>query len=145
MNLVAMAVRDGFFKALKTILLLLKVVLPVYAVVVLIRHSPLLGWLEQVMEPAMGLFQLPSAAVVPLVTGFFTDEYGVIAASKQFGFSSMEMTTIAMMAMVAHGLPVEAAIIQKIGLSPARFTVFRIVSFLVMGLLIGWMGGIFQW
>ena len=145
MNLILIAVRDGFLKALKTLAIILKVVLPVYAIVVLIRHSPVMGWLELAMTPTMKLFHLPSTAVVPLVTGFFTDEYSVVAASKQFGFSTMEMTTIAMMTMVAHGLPVEAAIIKKIGLSPVRFTAFRLASFLIIGWMVGWMGGMFPW
>ncbi len=130
---------------MKTAFTLLKVVLPVYAAVVVIRHSPVMPFLEDVFSPAMRFFNLPGEAIIPLITGVFTDEYGTIAVMNTLSFTSAEITTVAMMVLIAHTIPVEAAIAQKIGLNVARFTVYRIVMAILTGMLVGWLGGVFSW
>lgn len=141
MNLFAVTVKDGAIKGIKTAFMLLKIVLPIYAVVVLIKYSPVMPFLQDLFEPAMRFFHLPGNAIIPLIAGFFTDEYGAIAAMSTFEFTTWEITTIAMISLVAHSMPVESAIAQKIGMSAVKFAVFRILSAIVVGLLIGWIGG----
>lgn len=143
MNIFMTAVKDGTIKGLKTGLMLLKIMLPVYFVVVIIKYSPIMPWLQNFFEPSMGLFRLPGNAIVPIITGVFTDEYGVIAAMRSFDFSMAQITTIAMIILTVHSLPVESAIAQKIGFPPVRIALFRIVLAILIGLLVGWLGGIF--
>ena len=143
MQLLVTAIKDGTIKGLKTAAMMLKIVIPVYIVVVFLKHSPVMGFLENTFSPAMKFFQLPGDAIVPLITGLFTDEYATIAAMSSFSFTAAQITTIAMIVLVAHSMPVEAAIAQKIGLSAAKFSLFRIVAAILTGLLIGWIGGIF--
>jgi len=102
-------------------------------------------FLEDVFSPAMRFFNLPGEAIIPLITGVFTDEYGTIAVMNTLSFTSAEITTVAMMVLIAHTIPVEAAIAQKIGLNVARFTVYRIVMAILTGMLVGWLGGVFSW
>lgn len=143
MQLLVTAIKDGTIKGLKTAAMMLKIVIPVYVVVVLLKHSPVMRFLENTFSPAMKFFHLPGDAIVPLITGLFTDEYSTIAAMSSFSFTTAQITTIAMIVLVAHSMPVEAAIAQKIGLSAAKFSAFRIVAAILMGLFIGWIGGIF--
>jgi Fe2+ transport system protein B len=143
MNLFAATVRDGAIKGVKTAVMLLKIVLPIYAVVVLIKYSPIMPFLQDLFSPAMKFFHLPGDAIVPLITGVFTDEYGVITVMSTFDFTTAQITTIAMISLVAHSMPVETAIAQKIGMPAGRFTVFRILSAIAVGLLVGWIGGLF--
>ncbi len=142
MGLFTATIKDGTIKGIKTALMLLKIVLPIYAVVVIIKYSPIMPFLQDLFSPAMRFFQLPGNAIVPLITGFFTDEYGVIAAMSTFDYTTAEITTIAMVSLVAHSLPVESAIALKIGMSASKLAVFRILSAVVVGLLVGWMGGL---
>lgn len=142
MNTFLVAVKDGTIKGVKTGVMLLKVVLPVYIIVVLIKYSPLMLWLQGFFEPGMKIFNLPGNAIVPIITGIFTDEYGVIAAMKSFDLSMAQITTIAMIILTAHSLPVESALAQKIGFSPGRLAVFRIVLAILIGMLVGWLGGV---
>lgn len=141
MEILLKAIKDGFIKALKTGIMLLKVVLPVYFVVVLIKYSPIMPWLQDLCAPAMGIFNLPAEAVVPIITGFFTDEYGVSAALGNFNFTTAQITTVAMFILVFHSIPVEAAVAQKIGMNAWKFTLFRFVFAVITGILVGWMGG----
>ena len=138
-----LAIKDGTIKGLKTGVFLLKIMIPVYLVVVLIKYSPVMPWLQKLFTPAMGLFKLPGDAVVPIITGVFTDEYGVVAAMGGFDFTAAGITTIAMISLTFHSIPVESAIAQKIGFPALPFALFRLVFAVLIGLLIGWVGGVF--
>jgi Fe2+ transport system protein B len=144
MKLFTATIRDGAVKGVKTAFMLLKIVLPIYAAVVLLKYSPVMPFLQNLFSPAMRFFHLPGDGVVPLITGFFTDEYSTIAVMSSFDFTTAEITTIAMIVLVAHSMPVEAALAQKIGMSAAKFSVFRIVSAIAVGLLVGGIGGLFS-
>lgn len=141
MNIFLNSVKDGTIKGLKTGLMLLKVMIPIYIVVVVVKYSPIMPWLQDLFEPTMKFFNLPGDAIVPIITGLFTDEYGVVAAMSSFDFNKATITTIAMIILVAHSLPVESAVAQKIGFPAAKFAVFRIVMAILVGLMIGWIGG----
>ncbi|HZK01267.1 MAG TPA: hypothetical protein VFC96_00210 [Anaerovoracaceae bacterium] len=142
MELAVKTLKTGFIKAITTTLTLMKVVLPVYALVVVIKYSPIMALLQKVFEPAMGIFSLPSTAAIPIITGIFTDEYGAIATATQFDFTMWQLTTIAMINLVCHGLPVEYALSKKIGLPAGRFVAYRVVSAVLIGLIISWIGGV---
>ncbi|MBR0599138.1 nucleoside recognition domain-containing protein [Sinanaerobacter chloroacetimidivorans] len=144
MNLLGTAIKDGAIKGVKTAFMLLKIVLPVYAVVVFIKYSPIMPFLQSLFSPAMKFFHLPGDGIVPLITGLFTDEYATIAVMSTFDFSVAEITTIAMMVLVAHSMPVEAALARKIGLSAAKYSAFRMVFAVLVGVLVGWIGGVFS-
>lgn len=142
MNQLTIAVRDGAVKGVRTTLMLCKIVLPIYAVVVIFRYSPIMQILQETFAPAMKIFHLPGDAIMPLVTGLFTDEYATIAVMSAFDFHMAQITTIAMIVLVAHSMPVEAAIAKKIGLSPVKFSLFRLVFAVVTGIVVGFLGGL---
>jgi Nucleoside recognition len=137
------AVKDGIIKGLKTVLMLLKILIPIYLLVVVIKYSPVMPWLENVAAPVMKIFRLPPEAAVPVVTGLFSDEYGVVAALGGFNFSMAAITTIAMITLAAHSLPVEAAVAQKIGLPTVAMVLMRIGTAIFTGIFVGWLGGVF--
>ena len=137
------AVKDGAIKGLKTVLMLLKILIPIYLLVVVIKYSPVMPWLQDVAAPVMKIFRLPPEAAVPVVTGLFSDEYGVVAALGGFNFSMAAITTIAMIALAAHSLPVEAAVAQKIGLPAGVMLLLRVSTAVLTGIFVGWLGGVF--
>lgn len=111
MHFFASSVKTGIIKGFKTTGMILKIVIPVYILVVLIKYSPIMIFLQNLFSPFMKFFNLPGDAIIPLITAFFTDEYSTIAAMSTFDFTTAEITTIAMMALVAHSIPVEAALL----------------------------------
>lgn len=143
MELLLRAIKDGFIKAIKTTVTLMKVVLPVYALVVVLKNSQIMPFLIGIFEPAMGLFNLPGEAAVPVITGIFTDEYGAIAVCAQFDFNTAEITTIAMIGLVCHSLPVEFALSRQIGLPGGKFVLYRLAAAVLTGILTAWLGGVF--
>lgn len=137
------AVITGTRKGLSYCIALMKIIVPVYIAIIIARHTPFMGWLAGVFGPVMGIFHLPGEGAVPLITGFFLDEYAVIAAIKAVGLTGFDVTIVAMMSIIAHSLFIESAIIKKLGLSMAFFTGYRLFFAVVLGILFGWAGEVF--
>ena len=136
-------VKDGIFKGLRTIVMLLKIVIPVYLIVAFAGYTGVYLWLAGKVEPVMRVFGLPSGAVVPILTGFFTDEYSVVAAMSQFPFTTAQITIIAMIILCLHGAPVESVIARKIGLSAWKLIIFRFVMAVGTGIIVAYLASVF--
>lgn len=143
MSIFFTAVKDGTVKGIKTGVVLFKIVIPIYLIVILIKYSPIMPWFQNFFEPGMSLFNLPGDAIVPIITGMFTDEYGVIAAMKSFNFTMAQITTITMITLTAHSLPVEFALAQKIGFPSGKLLLLRLSAAILLGIIVGWSGGVF--
>lgn len=137
------AVKDGAVKGVRTGIFLLKIMIPIYVVVVFIKHSFLMEFLEKLFTPIMGIFKLQGDAAVPFIAGVFTDEYGAVAAMKGFDYTMAQITTLAMIVLTFHSIPVESAIAAKIGFPALKFALFRLISAVLIGILIGFLGGMF--
>lgn len=143
MNKFLTAVKDGTIKGLKTGGMLLKIMLPIYILVVILKYSPVMPFLEDLAAPTMRVFNMPADAVVPIITGAFTDEYATVAAIGGFSFSTATVTTIAMIVLCFHSIPVETAVAQKIGFPAWRIMLFRLFLAIAVGVLTGILGRIF--
>ncbi len=143
MKVLISIVKDGMLKAIKTGLMLFKIMIPIYILVVILKYSPIMGWLSNIFEPVMKIFNLPAEASVPIITGIFTDEYGVVAGINSFDFSASAITTIAMISLMAHSLPVESALAQKIGYPAGKIILLRVTMAIITGIIVGWIGGVF--
>jgi spore maturation protein SpmB len=130
------AAGGGALKGLKTWLMLLKVMLPVYILVVLVKYSPLMPFLVDAFAPMMGFLNLPGEAAAPIIAGVFSDEYGCIAAMRGFSFDATAVTTIAMVNLCFHSIPVESAINSRIGFAVWRIILFRFCLAVVVGLAV---------
>jgi hypothetical protein len=136
-----LAIRDGFIKGLKTGGFLLRVMIPIYLIVVFLRYTPAIPFMQGSLSPAMRIFSLPGDAAVPIVAGIFSDEYGVVAAMSGFDFTAVHITVIAMIILCFHTIPLEAAIGHQIGFNPAKYTLYRLVLAVATGVLAGWLTG----
>ena len=136
------AIKNGFIKGLKTALMLLKIMIPIYLIIVIIKHTPIFNILADFFRPAMDLFNLPGDAVIPIISGIFGDEYAVIAAMSAFSFDKAAITTIAMIVLCCHSIPVETAITHKIGMPAWKIAVFRFALAIFTGIFVGFLGGL---
>ena len=50
MSIFFVAVKDGAIKGVKTGVMLLKIMIPIYLLVVLIKYSPIMPWLEKLFQ-----------------------------------------------------------------------------------------------
>ncbi len=136
------SVKTGFKKGIGTVWFLSKIIVPVYIVVTVIRYTPLMPAIGNFFRPLMKLFDLPGEAAIPFITGFFLDEYGVIAAIKAISLDTYQITTIAIMALFFHTIFIESAVMKKLGLSISFFSAFRFSLAIIFGIIIGQLGGV---
>ena len=134
------SIKNGFINSLKICLFLIKIIVPVYLFITVLKHSPVMGWLVSIFTPLMGVFHLPGEAAVPLITGLVLDEYSAIAAIRAVNLTGYAVTVVAVMTLISHSLFVEAAIVRKMGLSAAFFTLYRLTAALSVGLTLGIVG-----
>ncbi|MDR2090005.1 MAG: hypothetical protein LBP73_11715 [Clostridiales Family XIII bacterium] len=142
MTALLVVAKDGALKGLKTGAMLLKIVLPVYILVVLVKYSPILPFLVDLFAPAMALLNMPGEAAAPIIAGILSDEYGCIAAMRGFSFDETAVTTIAMVNLCCHSLPVESAINGRIGFAVWRIVLFRFCLAALVGLAASRLGGV---
>lgn len=93
--------------------LVIKIVLPVYILVSLLNYTPVISWLSDSLSPFMGWLGLPGEAALPLVLGALVSFYAGLGAVVPLGLGPRELTIVAAMLLLAHDLPVEAAVSKK--------------------------------
>ena len=123
---IAAAVRSGFTTALRTILFLLRIIVPVTLLVALLDWFGVLAWIAHLMSPVMGLVGLPGGAALILISSVFLNIYSAIAVAIGMPLDMRAATIIAIMCLTAHNLIVETAVMKKTGSSGVKMVLLRI-------------------
>ncbi len=108
------AVKRGAKKAFFTYFDLIKIILPVYIGVTVLKHTGFIEWLAQYTAPMMKLFGLPGESVLALLTGYLLNIYGALGVIAGIDLGVREITILGTMLGLAHSLLIEAAVIKKI-------------------------------
>ena len=109
--------KKGLTDGLSTALALLKVILPVFAVVKVLEHTSAIGWLAEVFDPLMLFMGLPGEAALAMVTGMLVNFYAALGIILALDLSAWQVTTMAVILCCCHELILETAIIKKTGIS----------------------------
>ena len=136
----AQSLRTGVHRGGRAVLVLAKVMVPVYLLVDLLQETPALRALSEFLEPAMGAFGLPGEAAIVLVAGATVNLYAAIGALAPLGLGPREVTILGLMLGLCHGMILETAIIRQIGtrwvaLAGLRIALSATAGILVNGLL----------
>lgn len=108
------SVREGLRRGLAAVGILAKVMVPTYVAVDLLQRTPVLGWVAAALEPVTRVLGLPGEAAVPLVAGACVNLYAAIGALAPLGLSPREVTILGLVLGIAHGLPLETAVIRQV-------------------------------
>ena len=122
---------------------LLKIMLPIMA---LVQVAQWLGWIEALghaFGPVMGLLNLPAGAGIIWITSVLVGVYGAIAALIGLA-ATLEMTAgqfsaLASMILFAHSLPIEQAIVRRAGASFWATTGLRLGAAVLYGGGVSWL------
>ncbi|MBS4029908.1 MAG: nucleoside recognition protein [Clostridiales bacterium] len=126
----------GTLKALRTALLLAKIIIPVTFVLVTLDK---LGWLVAVAAlfgPMLKIFGLPGEAALPLLLGFFVNIYASLGAIAVLSLSAREITITALMILTCHSLLMESPILKFTGLRPVSSVLLRMGGAFFFGFLL---------
>ena len=132
----ANTIKRGAKNGLNTVIELAKVIIPVYFIVTILKHTQVLDYIATIFEPLMKGFGLPGEAAVPLVLGNVLNIYAAIGAITSITLSAKQITIIAVMLSFSHNLPVETAVSKKVGVSVALVLVIRIGLAIISGLVL---------
>ena len=73
---------------LKTFFTLLKVIIPVFALVKVLEHTPVIRWISLAGDPLMRFVGLPGEAALAVVTGMLFNFYAALGIIMALGLSA---------------------------------------------------------
>ena len=126
--------RRGLRRGGRTCWVMLRVTVPTFIVMDLLRRLGVIAAIGTACAPLMSLFRLPGEAAIPVLLGYLVNVYTATAALGSLGLSRGQVTTLGLMIGLAHQLVVETTILKTAGARAFRLLIYR----LVMSLLVGW-------
>jgi hypothetical protein len=114
---------------------LAKVVVPTYFIVALLDYSGLIAVIAHALKPVMALFGLPGEASVVLLSGWFLSVYSALGAMKALQLPPQAVTILALMILICHAIPLEWAVLHKMGARAWRLTLIRFLVSIIAGLI----------
>lgn len=128
--------KKGFFNGLSLTLEMVKVIVPFYLLVELIKHLGIIGYIGELFRPLMRLFGLPGEAALALIAGCLANLYAAIAVMTPLHMSSKDVTIVALILGISHSLTVETPITKKTGVNAFLLLLARIFLGLLAGFLL---------
>jgi len=134
--------RRGLISGFKTTGTLALVIVPIYLVITVLNQTPVLHWIGRMFRPLMELLGLPGEAVMGVVLGNFINLYAAIGAVTPLHLDSRQMTVFALLLLLSHSLPLEAAVSRMAGVRAWPFILLRLGFgvLLAAGLNFFWVG-----
>ncbi len=128
--------KRGFFNGLALAAEMVKVIVPFYLLVELLRYLGVITLIGRACGPVMGLFGLPGESALALIAGYTANMYAALAVLTPLHLSYRDVTTIALMLGISHSLPVETSVTRKTGVNAWFLLLVRLVLSLVVGILL---------
>ncbi|MCD6268710.1 MAG: nucleoside recognition protein [Deltaproteobacteria bacterium] len=122
----------GLKSGLQTTRTLALIVVPVYLIITLLGKTPALEIIGRIFRPLMEFIGLPGEAVMGVVLGNILNLYAAIGAVTPLQLSSKQITVFALLLLISHSLPIEAAVSRMAGVKAWPFILLRLgVGFLL--------------
>ncbi|SKC91399.1 nucleoside recognition domain-containing protein [Maledivibacter halophilus] len=128
-------IKRGAKNGLNTVAELAKVIIPVYFIITILKHTQVLSYVASYFEPLMKVFGLPGEAAIVLVLGNVLNIYAAIGVIASLVLTAKQITIIAVMLSFSHALPIETAVSKKIGVSVIVVVSIRIGLAILSGLM----------
>ena len=132
--------KNGFADGLKTAVALLKILLPVFAIVKVLEHTPVIGWISERCDPLMRFVGLPGEAALAVVTGMLFNFYAALGIILALGLSAWQITIMAVILTCCHELVLETAIIRRTGISAWPILGIRLFTAIAAGVVMNLIG-----
>ena len=140
-------VRANIRDALRVCAALFKIMIPVMIAMKILQELGLVNLVGHLMGPALELFGLPGAMGLVWATAMLTNLYAaamvLITLLPDAPLTSAQITVLATMMLIAHGLPVELSIARRSGARMRGQFMVRIGAAMLCGWLLylgyGWL------
>lgn len=124
---------DAARPSVKTTLWLLKIMLPVSFAVQVLQYYGVIAWLAQYLNPVFVYMGLPGASGIAFLTSASVTTYAGLAVMLSMELTMREATILSIMTVLCHALPMECAVVHKVGSNPYRMGALRIVAAFIAG------------
>lgn len=118
----------AFRPSIKTTIWLLKIMLPISLVVQLMQYYGVIAWLAQYLNLVFEHIGLPGATAIAFLTGATVTTYAALAVMLTMEMTMRQATIIAIMVLICHALPLESAVVKKVGSNPLLMALLRIAA-----------------
>ncbi|CAC9579287.1 hypothetical protein [uncultured Gammaproteobacteria bacterium] len=118
--------------SISTAKIILVTVIPYFLLAELLMYFSLMPIIAQIFEPFTTLLNLPPEAALALASGVFLNLYAAIAFTAPLGLSVYDWTILGLFLGVLHSIPVESAIMKKLGIDWIKSISFRLVMAFVV-------------
>lgn len=135
MDSLYLTLRRGFLNGLSITYKMVKVIVPCYIAIEVIKHFGLIEVISAFFKPCMVIFGLPGESALGLMAGYFINLYAAIAVITPLQLSPKEMTIIALMLGIAHSLPVETGVTRQTGVNAWLMLAARLIFSLFAGIV----------
>jgi len=126
--------RAGLQKALRTSWVLVRVILPTYVAVDLLKATPVLSALGRAFSPLMHPLGLPGEAAMALVLGCLVNLYAAVGILAPLNLTAGQVTLCGLILGVSHSLVLESAVLKTIQTRYLLLTAYRLLLALLLGL-----------
>ncbi|HVN22710.1 MAG TPA: nucleoside recognition domain-containing protein [Syntrophorhabdales bacterium] len=126
----------GLTNGLSITFMMVKVIVPCYIAIEIIKHSGLIDIISRACTPFMSIFGLPGEAALCLVAGYIINIYAAIAVLTPLGLPAKDVTVIALMLGICHSLTIETPITKKTGANASLLLLVRIALSLFSGVVL---------
>ena len=136
-RVVKLSVRLGTRMGLVTVKKLLIVMVPVIVAVTVLEGFDLLGHVAGIFAPVMRFLGLPGDAALVYLSGAVVSIYSAVAVAANVALTVKQMTVLAVLCLVCHGLPVECAVQRQAGTGVRTMVAVRVVTAFLAAFLLG--------
>lgn len=119
-------IRGAIRPSVKTSVWLLRLMLPISLTVQLLQYFGVIAWLALWLNPVFSYLGLPGASAIAFLTAAGVTTYAGLAVMLSMTLTMRQATIIAVMALICHALPMECAVVKKVGSKPFLMAVLRI-------------------
>ena len=124
----------------KVCLMLFKIMIPISIIMKIISELGLISYIGKILSPVMSLAGLPGSYGLAWATAMCTNNYGAILVfAKVFAsepINAAQVSTLAMMILIAHALPIETTVARKSGIRLRFSLLLRLGCALLYGMLL---------
>lgn len=127
-DIITSIVSGALKPSMKTSAWLLRLMLPISLAVQLLQYYSVIEWLAMWLNPVFSYLGLPGASAIAFMTSAGVTTYAGLAVMLSMTLTMRQATIIAIMSLICHALPLESAVVKKVGSKPFRMALLRIAA-----------------
>lgn len=109
--------QSSLHKSFNVSILIIKLVIPFFIISEVLHYLGYIEYIAFLFEPITNLLSLPPAVAIAFAAAFFLNIYAGIAVAAGLSLSPYEWTIVGTFIAICHSIPLEAAVMKKVGFS----------------------------